>query len=213
MAARRTPRYRAYLEPPAIAGAGQSCGCGDGGRGATPRSSASRVLLPWQLSAGAPTWVRIVSRTGGTDPARVGQSDPVIDADRVAAIGAVGVASSGRRIGSGERCSGPITQLPAVPCGRSSGSAQAAACGTSRHPGSRRGHRGADGPTRRWRGAGRRTVARPRRRLQNHSTKKLSASTWRKPAPTSTKNSSSQLPGPGLANSGKNHDSPLADGA
>ena len=42
-----------------------------------------------------------LSRTGRSDPGRVGQSDLAIDADQVPAIFAVAVASPGRRIGSG----------------------------------------------------------------------------------------------------------------
>lgn len=55
-------------------------------------------VLSERAASGAP-----VSRTGGTDPDRVGQSDPAIGADQLAAISDVDVGRSGRPIGSDKR--------------------------------------------------------------------------------------------------------------
>lgn len=115
-------------------------------------SAAQQTYAVWRKS-----WE--VSRTGGTDPDRVGQTDPPIAADELAAIGDVGVTGAGRRIGSAG-CA--ITRHLA---GRRAacGCARVADCGTSRRPRSRRVRRGAGGPWRRWRAAGHRRAPAARR--------------------------------------------------
>ena len=93
---------------------------------------ACQNMLILRQAAGTNFPVEPVSRAGGTDRCRVGESDPAIGAVRVTAIGAVAVTRRGRRIGSGVVHAGVIVPPPSGACGSAVGCARGAGCGTSR---------------------------------------------------------------------------------